>query len=185
MCAFWWAGGRAVWRSSADRAVGEAPNGSCSFSGLVWSAVEVACALRLEECMSVVTPLELAGMSDKLPGKLLEGWSGMCCRGSNPDAEVDWRWDFDSEVSAGSGKADMECAVWNDDCCADSVAKRLCRRLAACCGAAACFAVKLDGECGLAGAELDPAAVADGPEQAETVEPESKKACVRGVFACN
>lgn len=75
----------------------------------------------------------------------------------------------------------MECAVWND-CCADSVAKRLCRRLAPCCGTAAWFAIQVDGECGLAGVELGPAAVAGGPEQAEAVEPASKEACVKG---CN
>lgn len=75
MCAGWWAEGRAVWRSSADRAVGEAPKGSCSFSGLVWSTAEAACAARLNEVMFGVTPLELVCMCDKLPGTLLDGWS--------------------------------------------------------------------------------------------------------------
>ena len=57
--------------------------------------------------------------------------------------------------------------------------------MASCCGAAACLAVAVDGELGLADVKLGLAAVADGPMQGEAVDPVSQKAMMKGVFACN
>ena len=126
MRAGWWAEGRAVCGGSVDRAVGDIPKGSCScsFSELVWSAVEAACACCLDAVVFAVTLLGLGCMSDSLPGKLLDGWSDEYCGDPTPDAGVAWRNAPGSDVSAESETADMECAVWSD-CCADSGAKRL------------------------------------------------------------